>query len=705
MLKMMIGDEEVVCDKNINIKEEMLSASSSILNNCYPKSWENDKDYVSRFYYPKDYSKCTIEKLTPVIPKEYVRVEYIQTTGTQFIDTGLFPGANLQVETSIEVGSTQQDTSVFGSYLKSTGNSLGSFFHLTPYNNKWYVGGNNAEGNFGSYSPVVGTKYDILFNNADRQVIINDMSLTFPVPITGYTNTTLTISKRGSSNNARYGRFKYFYFKIYDKNTEKYIREFIPCYRKSDNKPGMYELIEGKFYGNDGTGEFTRGDIYEPYTSELLFSGIVKNTADISLNPREPKYCSIQLLSYKTLLSEGDTLDFVISNKTIVQAIGMVVDSVTKYGFVLGDINIANPDEVIGAYSTLNKTAYDVFQYLAEISGAKWQTRVIDDTTLAIDFYDPSLMPKGTTIEYNKEWAQTNNLVDLKFKYGTYDYRNKQIMISSEMFGDITYTEKFVSNGYSYEYITSERIGSVKTIIVNGATRSIANEVEKNSGIYANFYYKSGDASFSQNTSDAILEPGSVIQIEYTPIINGREIISNADEINRVSSQLGVNGVVSRYEERNDVTSSDELIKIGTTYLKYKGEAEIILTLITHNKDIYNIGEVVDFLAPIGNLSKQYMVKSKNINIISIGDGTWEVFYTYEMSSTFNAEKAINWFDNQRNKSQGNITEGSHINRNIDIENTANVIWDNLQVEEIEIDETYPSENALNSVIETIINK
>ena len=139
MLKMMIGDEEVVCDKNINIKEEMLSASSSILNNCYPKSWENDKDYVSRFYYPKDYSKCTIEKLTPVIPKEYVRVEYIQTTGTQFIDTGLFPGANLQVETSIEVGSTQQDTSVFGSYLKSTGNSLGSFFHLTPYNNKWYV--------------------------------------------------------------------------------------------------------------------------------------------------------------------------------------------------------------------------------------------------------------------------------------------------------------------------------------------------------------------------------------------------------------------------------------------------------------------------------------------------------------------------------------------------------------------------------------
>ena len=111
----------------------------------------------------------------------------------------------------------------------------------------------------------------------------------------------------------------------------------------------------------------------------------------------------------------------------------------------------------------------------------------------------------------------------------------------------------------------------------------------------------------------------------------------------------------------------------------------------------------MDFIAPIGNLSKQYLVKSKEINIIAVGNGTWELFYTYELSSTFNVEKAINWFDNQRNKSQGNITEGSYINRNIDIESTANIIWDNLQVQEVEVDETYPVENTLDSVIETII--
>ena len=40
MIKMFIGDEEVVCNKEITITEEMLSTSSTILDNCYPKSWE-----------------------------------------------------------------------------------------------------------------------------------------------------------------------------------------------------------------------------------------------------------------------------------------------------------------------------------------------------------------------------------------------------------------------------------------------------------------------------------------------------------------------------------------------------------------------------------------------------------------------------------------------------------------------------------------
>ena len=62
MIKMFINDEEVVSNKELAIKEEMLATPSTILNNCYPKAWENVKDYVSKFYYPRDYSRCIIAK-------------------------------------------------------------------------------------------------------------------------------------------------------------------------------------------------------------------------------------------------------------------------------------------------------------------------------------------------------------------------------------------------------------------------------------------------------------------------------------------------------------------------------------------------------------------------------------------------------------------------------------------------------------------
>ena len=77
------------------------------------------------------------------------------------------------------------------------------------------------------------------------------------------------------------------------------------------------------------------------------------------------------------------------------------------------------------------------------------------------------------------------------------------------------------------------------------------------------------------------------------------------------------------------------------------------------------------------------MVKKKETEITQTGnDGV--IFYTYELSSNYNSETAINYFDNQRNKTNGNISEDEFITRNIDIESTANIIFDNLKVVEIQ---------------------
>lgn len=430
--------------------------------------------------------------------------------------------------------------------------------------------------------------------------------------------------------------------------------------------------------------DYSKCKIYKD--DELIFCGLVKNTGSIELNPREPHFCSLQILDFKALLSEGDTLDFVITNKTIPQAIEQVVQTVASYGFVLGEIEILNPDDVIGAYSTLNKTAYDVFQYLADISQARWGTRMIDENTIAIDFYDPTLMPQGTDLEYTQEFFEDNGIIDMTYSYNTGDYRNKQIMLSEQVYGDIDYNQEIIADGYSKSFVVDNAIAILKTASVNGVSSTIATKEEQEAGIVADFYYTPGS---NEITTENSYIAATTIEFGYTPLVKGRQVIYNNTEVQRVGSQINRNGVISRYENRNDILSSEELQKVGESYIKYKGKAEIILNVKTNGVNLYNVGEIVDFTAPITQLNRSYMVKKKITTFIIASN---QIIYEYELTSSYNSEQAINYFDNQRAKAEGNIQSGEYITRNIDIENEANIIFDNYT----QTEESFADDNVLN---------
>lgn len=492
MIQMFINNEEVVSNQNISILEELLNTSSTILNNCYPLSWETTKDYVSNFYFPQDYSSCEI------------------------------------------------------------------------YNN----------------------------NN-------------------------------------------------------------------------------------------------------LIFAGIVKNSAEISLRPTEPKYCSLQILDYKTLLSEGQCLDIVIPEDTIQNQIESVINYISDYGFVIGNIQLTNPNEIAGAYSTLDKTPYDVFQYFAEITGAKWFTRMIDKNTLAIDFYSPELMPYVPDIEYTQEYFEENNIIDMNFSFGTLDYRNKQVILSDQVFSSIDTTDTIIATSEQNQFTLSGIVGNLKQVYVNGVAQSIGTSKDKELGIYADFYYKIGENTIESS----INQPnGAEIRAIFTSLIKGRQVVSNVDEIERITSQIGRNGTIARYETRNDVSSNKALIQIAQSYLKYKGKPEILLTIKTQNKDLFNVGQQVYFnMTQLPILAQDYMIKSKEINIIKSGNYQ-NVFYTYTLCSNYDSENAINFFDNQRRKKSGNIDENEFITRNIDIDNEVNIIFDNLSIQEIQITDDNKLNASLNAV-------
>ena len=455
---------------------------------------------------------------------------------------------------------------------------------------------------------------------------------------------------------------------------------------------GTNKLLEEYYFPKD----YSKCKIFKD--EELYFVGVVKNSADMELNPFKPHYCSLQILSPDIFLSEGDTLEFVIANKTVKEAISQVISAISDYGFIEGNINIPELDNtIIGAYSTLEKAPYDVLQYLSLISGTRWGTRMISEDITAIDFYSPELMENKGTIDCNKEYFAKNKIENLTYDYSTSDYRNKQIITSNEVFANISNTETIISNGYNSLYNLQQKIGKINSITVNGVNKTFATKNEKEIGLIADFYY---EISSNQLETNQIYSAGIEITINYIAMVRGREITYNTSEIQRIREKINRNGTISRYENRNDVASSIELQSVSKSYIKYKGIAELTLNLTSRN-DFLILGGKYIFNSPLTDINGNYLVKTKKTRVLQ-ADRFQQIIYEYELSNSFDTENELNYFDNQRAKANGNISQGEYIARNIDIENSANIIFSDLQITEIE---ELSSENILECTLDSILLK
>lgn len=182
------------------------------------------------------------------LPKEYQEVEFIQTSGTQRINTGIIPKDNTyQVNTKVELATTTQNIAIFGTSVGATA------YHVTPYSSKWYYC-NSGDKNGGVYSATVGKQYSITYNNEYHNFAVNNSVIA--AGITATSTEPIIINARGTTN---IGSYKYFYFQIINNATNEIIMDLVPCYRKSDRLAGMYDSISGKFFTNIGTGEFIVG--------------------------------------------------------------------------------------------------------------------------------------------------------------------------------------------------------------------------------------------------------------------------------------------------------------------------------------------------------------------------------------------------------------------------------------------------------------
>ena len=90
------------------------------------------------------------------------------------------------------------------------------------------------------------------------------------------------------------------------------------------------------------------------------------------------------------------------------------------------------------------------------------------------------------------------------------------------------------------------------------------------------------------------------------------------------------------------------------------------------------------------------MIKSKQIDMYLNAN---KIIYTYELTSNFNSENAINYFDNQRAKKNGNLAEGETIIRDIDIENSVLIIFYDTNIQETTLVNPTELDFALDGVL------
>jgi len=189
------------------------------------------------------------------IGSDVKEIAYIQSSGTQWINTQYIPTTNTKAEMSCNITPYTQYDTPFGS---RTGANSGSFLIFARYgsNNNAYYDFGNGEAAIGADASNYGN--DITISLSNTQAIFGNKSVSYSKTLSS--SYPIYLFNLNQSNAVYSGNIcacvmKLYSFKLYESNT--LVRDFIPV--KIGTTGYLYDKITGNFYGNSGSGSFTLG--------------------------------------------------------------------------------------------------------------------------------------------------------------------------------------------------------------------------------------------------------------------------------------------------------------------------------------------------------------------------------------------------------------------------------------------------------------
>ena len=192
------------------------------------------------------------------LPSEYQKLDYIEGNGTQYIDSLFNPTNGFKINICFELTDLSSRSTIFG----LNGSDKECFFRIDNAN--IYSFWANTKGSSGySYANgfEINKKYKVecCFNTQSYLKINNEVLVNLTNSLSFIDHTIPILGEYTVGGILYKAKAKLYSCKIYDLDYN-IVRDFIPCYKKSDNVIGLYDLINNQFYTNAGTGTFLKGN-------------------------------------------------------------------------------------------------------------------------------------------------------------------------------------------------------------------------------------------------------------------------------------------------------------------------------------------------------------------------------------------------------------------------------------------------------------
>ena len=195
-------------------------------------------------------------------------VDYLESTGSQYIDTLYFPTQNTKLDLVMESIDWGEFKTPFG--VRTADNSTGEWVYTNRYaiwlyNNQHYffhIGKDENRKSDLLNHLYTNTKFHLTVENG--KLTIQDVKNNYEVEVSQFdkvndfqTEYSLTIGalNNGSIPVTNQCKFKLYSCKIYEGNT--LVRDFVPVYNTVVNQPGLYDNVEGRFFYGMGATSFS----------------------------------------------------------------------------------------------------------------------------------------------------------------------------------------------------------------------------------------------------------------------------------------------------------------------------------------------------------------------------------------------------------------------------------------------------------------